>query len=139
MGAAAAAEQDTHRAPRRCDAARASWRQARAVELALAGRSYDQIAHEVGYTNRGNAWRAVQRALRDRVVADVDELREVELARLDALQAAAWPLAEAGDLAAIDSVLRVMDKRARLLGLNAVAMTADSVRAVVQPGAQPAR
>ena len=103
---------------RRGDAATASWRQARAVELALQGRSYDAIARELGLANRGTAWRTVQRALRQRVLAGVDELRDVELARLDALQTAAWARAEGGDLAAIEAVLRIMDRRARLLGLN---------------------
>ena len=38
----------------------AKWRRTRCVELALAGHSYDEIALEVGYQNRGTAWRAVR-------------------------------------------------------------------------------
>jgi hypothetical protein len=67
------------------------------VELALTGHSYDDIAHQVGYSNRGTAWRAVQKALRDREVEAVDTYREMELARLDALQAACWESAVAGE------------------------------------------
>ncbi len=95
----------------------ASERKARAVELAHQGRSYDQIAQEVGYTNRGTAWRTVQRALKERSVSAVDRYREEELARLDALQAASWPQAMQGSINAIRVVLKVMEQRARLLGL----------------------
>ena len=60
-------------------------RSQKAVELSLDGWSYDYIARGVGLSNRGNAWRTVQKALGDRVVAGVDELRELECDRLDAL------------------------------------------------------
>ncbi len=96
----------------------ASFRKARAVELAVSGMSYDEIASAVGYANRGTAWRTVQRALQDRTFHAVDEYREVELARLDALQSACWDAALAGDLRAVEAVLRVMQQRARLLGLD---------------------
>ena len=96
----------------------ASYRKARAVELALTGMPYDDIAAEVGYANRGTAWRAVQRALRDRAFEAVDEYREMELSRLDALQSACWEHALDGDLRAVEAVLRVMQQRARLLGLD---------------------
>jgi len=75
---------------RRTDAATTSWRKARAVELALAGFGYDDIAEQVGYANRGTAWRTVQNALYERKVESVDEYRQLELARLDALQSAHW-------------------------------------------------
>ena len=139
MRAAVFAEKDSDRPLRRRDAARTAWRRAKAVELAVQGRSYDFIANEIGVSSRGNAWRIVQKALRDRVVAGVNELRDVELARLDALQATAWPRAATGDLASIDVILRIMDKRARLLGLHAVLDTSPApVRSVLQPAVPPA-
>ncbi len=33
----------------------ATWRRTKAIELALAGHSYDDIAKQVGYSNRGTA------------------------------------------------------------------------------------
>ena len=60
------------------------------MELALAGHSYDEIALEVGYQSRGTACRAVQDSLNSRITEAVMEYRELELARLDALQAAHW-------------------------------------------------
>lgn len=95
----------------------ATHRRIQAVELALAGHSFDHIAQQIGYCNRGNAWRAVQKALRDREVEAVDLYREVELARLDALQSACWETACAGDRQAIETVLRIIEKRARLMGI----------------------
>lgn len=92
-------------------------RRIQAVELALAGHSFDQIAQQIGYSNRGTAWRAVQKALKDREIEAVDAYRETELARLDALQAACWESACAGDRSAIETALRIIEKRCRLLGL----------------------
>lgn len=57
----------------------------------LKGCSYDQIAREVGYANRGTAHRVVAKALAERLADDIDQLRELELARLDGLQTSLWP------------------------------------------------
>ncbi len=97
--------------------AMAAWRASKAVELMLAGCSYDQIAREVGYANRGTAHRVVAKALATRLADDIDQLREMELARLDALQASLWAKAEKGDLRAVSACVRITDKRCRLLGL----------------------
>ena len=51
----------------------------------------------------------------------VDQLRIVEAARLDRLFYIVYRLALRGDLPAIDRALRLMERRARLLGLDAPA------------------
>jgi hypothetical protein len=51
------------------------------------------------------------------LVENVDELRQVELVRLDALQASLWPQAMSGDARAANTILRIIDYRTRLLGL----------------------
>ena len=109
---------DLERRTRRHDAALQLDRQARAVELAIAGWSYDAIARELGYATRSGAWKAVQRALQDRVAHGVDELRELELARLEQLHHAHWAAALHGDHKSATVVLRAMDKRIRLMGLE---------------------
>lgn len=106
--------------------ARANYRKARAVELVLDGHNYDQIAAELGYANRGTAWRTVQRALHDREVEAVDTYRQIELARLDALQAGCWEAALSGDRIAVETVLKVIEQRCRLLGLSATTATKES-------------
>jgi hypothetical protein len=47
----------------------------------------------------------------------IDELRDIELARLDALQVALWPRVEKGEVRAVNSVMRIIDRRCRILGL----------------------
>ncbi len=114
----------------------AAWRKARAVELAIAGRTYDQIAAEVGYANRGTAYKVVQAALGARTVAGVDALRSVESARLDALQASLWPAAMAGDVSAVQAIVKIVVQRWRLLGLvdpRPVTQEPEQPRSVVVP------
>jgi len=55
------------------------------------------VARAVGYGHRGRAHRALSRTLSDREVEGVDELRAVELARLDRLQVSIWEQAVGGD------------------------------------------
>jgi hypothetical protein len=55
------------------------------------------------------------------------ELRQLELLRLDQLQAAHYKAAMGGDAAAISRVLSIMDRRAKLLGLDAGAEAAVSL------------
>ena len=91
----------------------------RVIELRRAGVTYDVIAEEVGYSSASGAYhaftRAMKRTLRE---SGSDELREIEADRLDRLQRFTWPLAVQGDLRAIETILRIMARRARLLGLD---------------------
>lgn len=98
--------------------ATARLKRARAVELVAEGLSYSEVANRVGFSHRGSAFRAVSKALAEREIEGVDGLRAVELARLDHLQAALWEKAMAGDSRTVASVVRIIDQRARLLGLR---------------------
>ena len=67
------------------------------------------------------AYRRVQHALdavNARNIEDAGTLRDIEAMRLDELQAAIWQKAVEGEGAAIDRVLHVMARRAKLLGLD---------------------
>jgi hypothetical protein len=55
------------------------------------------------------------------------ELRQLELLRLDQLQAGHYQAAMGGDAAAASRVLSIMDRRARLLGLDAGAEATQSL------------
>lgn len=57
--------------------------------------------------------------LRETMGEDAEAIRQVELERLDRLTEAVWSRATAGDDSAIDRVLKLMDRRARYLGLDA--------------------
>jgi hypothetical protein len=92
----------------------------RVLELRRAGVTYDQIAQEVGYSNASGAYHAFTRALKRTLNnAGSEELRELEVDRLDRLQRFAWAQAAQGNLRAIETILRIMQRRARLLGLDA--------------------
>lgn len=110
----------------------ASQRKARCVELALAGHSYDDIAAKVGYKNRGTAWKVVMNALAQNVAENVDSYREIELARLDALQAAHWPDAISGQVPkSAELVLKIIVQRSKLLGLESQVAEAPSQTLIV--------
>lgn len=121
-------------------------RRRQAIDMRMAGASYQQIADELGYSSRGAACQDVTRALETAVVEQarsVEAYREEELQRLDALLAEAWailkrqhvtvshgrliyddrtgePLLDDGPtLAAIDRILKIQERRAKFLGLDA--------------------
>lgn len=97
-------------------------RRGKAIALRLAGMDYESIAQRLGYADRGAACKDIQRAMEANIAQQTqsaDTLREVELMRLDRLQAAAWQAAASGDLKAIETVLKIVDRRSRLLGLDA--------------------
>ncbi len=93
-------------------------RRALAVELAVQGHSYAQIGRRLK-VDTSTAWRAVMAALRENVPENVAELRTLEGLRLDALLAAWWPLALSGNARAAEVVLRTIERRCRLFGLDA--------------------
>ena len=112
----------------------ATERRARAVELRLAGYSLKQIGAELGVTFQAVA-KMINKELselRDVAEKDAEILREVEVARLDAMLKAKWPEVEIGNDAAIDRVLRIMERRAKLLGLDAP--TRSNVEANIETG-----
>ncbi len=100
------------------DKALASYRRTRAVELRAQGLGYAEIAREVGYANKGTAHKAISQALEAREANNVELLRTLELDRLDAIQAAIWDAAMAGEVRAVRPLLRIIDARCRLLGLH---------------------
>lgn len=97
----------------------ASERRKQALQLRLAGASYDEIASRLGYSDRGSAWRSVMAALKATLQEPADELRKLELERLDRLLLGVWGQAAKGNQGAVDRALRIMERRAKLLGLDA--------------------
>lgn len=113
-----------------------------AARLRTSGMSYREIAAKLDYADESGAHRAVARALAAVPVEAVNELRAIECARLDELTARLWdvlntryPLLTAGVelvgsdgrpvadpapiLAVVDRLLRISERRAKLLGLDA--------------------
>ncbi|MGW1433116.1 hypothetical protein ACWD6K_31410 [Streptomyces sp. NPDC002431] len=124
-------------------------RDAAAADLRSKGWTYRRIAAQLGYNHRADAYNAVQRVLKETVREAGEELRTLELERLDALYAAAtevlerehvtvsngrvvdlngMPLPDDGPvLAAIDRLLKIQERRAKLLGLDAPAKAAVTI------------
>lgn len=100
-------------------AIRAFERQRQALELRKAGVSFEIIADRVGYKDASGAYRAVRAALKKTLQEPADELRMTEVARLDQMLLGLWPKAIKGDTWSVDRVLRIMERRAALLGLDA--------------------
>lgn len=112
-------------------------RRTKLLELRRQGVRYDDPRVEaLGYSSPNAARRDVTRALeahRAEEAAEVGIYRQQENERLDALLEAAWPRAtqpspvfdkegnvvgEELDMRAVDTVLRLMDRRAKLNGLD---------------------
>ena len=106
---------------------------AEAVKLRKMGLGYPQIADRLGYNSRQAAHRAVTTALaeiRESTAESADDLRTLELERLDHL----WQIAFADaatnrNMRAIDTLLRISERRAKLEGLDrADARIADALQ-----------
>ena len=67
------------------------------------------------------AWKDVSRELerlRAEIADSADSVIELEVQRLDAMLDRLWPKVENGDEKAVNTALRVMERRAKLLGLD---------------------
>ena len=89
-----------------------------ALDLRLEGRLYPEIAEELGYSGPGAAFNAIQRLLKHHEMDSVEDLRQVEGSRLDELLKGLWAEAVTGHKNAVELVLKIMGRRARLLGLD---------------------
>lgn len=103
--------------------------------------TYRQIAARMGWGHPTSAMRAVESALDRQPFEDAARVRQVEAEKLDILEQAGWRhlrmdhltvshgkviyvddialIDEGAKLAGIDRVLKVMERRAKLLGLDA--------------------
>ena len=103
----------------------AAERQAKALALRKAGLACADIARQLGYAGPSGAHKAIMTALRALTREPAQELRELELARLDDLLLGLWTDARRGSVAKVDRVLKIMARRAALLGLDAPTRFAD--------------
>lgn len=85
------------------------------------GKGYTEIATALGI-GKSQAHRLVKAGLEDSVAqvsSEASELRAEEVSRLDGMLGGIWVDARKGNLSAIDRVLKIMERRAKLLGLDA--------------------
>jgi hypothetical protein len=93
-----------------------------AIKLRMAGATIAQIASQLGYASEAGAYKAIMREL-EATARDQGEgtevVRQLELKRLDQMQFPLWNQVLAGDQGAISTALRIQERRASLLGLDA--------------------
>lgn len=110
-------------------------REAKALDVFLAGATYAQVAKHAGYSDPSNARRAVHRAAARRR-EERDELADVALTlmldQLDMLLRAhittALDRSSPDQYKATDQVLRVLDRKAKLQGISAPVQVEATVR-----------
>ena len=101
----------------------AAERAEKALELRKSGATYERIGNALGVST-STAQRLAVDALRlviERGMEGADELRQLEVERLDAMLLSVWRSVRNGHLGAIDRCIKIMERRARLLGLDAPA------------------
>lgn len=115
------------RHPVRVDAA---FRQTLAMRLRIKGYSYLEIGKRVCPTSvnpAAVAYKMVGEGVKSVRLDSAEQMRDIELTRLDALQTLAWlaieKAAKRGNTQAVatgvNSVVRISDRRAKLMGLDA--------------------
>jgi hypothetical protein len=94
-------------------------RETQVLELRSKGWTWQRIADATGYANASAAYNAFDKAIKRTMQPASDEVRTLELERLDRFLSYLWSAIESGDPAAIDRGLKIMDRRAKYLGLDA--------------------
>jgi hypothetical protein len=90
------------------------------LELRRSGETWERIAAVTGYANASGAQKAYARVVARVQREPVEEIRDLELDRLDRIMRAYWkPAIVDLDKRAAELVLKIMDRRAKLLGLDA--------------------
>lgn len=114
----------------------AAVRAALAVQLRTKKTPYEEIARQCGYGSAGAAHKAIQRELKRTISTNVEEMRREELASLEVLEAECWTRLQDEEyskskLFAVDRILAIKERRAKLMGLDVPVDVAASTNVVV--------
>jgi hypothetical protein len=88
-----------------------------AMKLRADGNSYQEIADQLSISMYV-ARRLVQEGLRHAISEPAEEVRQLEAFKLERLYKVVYPLALAGDGAAVDRCIKIMERKSKLLGLD---------------------
>lgn len=92
-----------------------------ALELRKAGATFEQIGKSLGIRKQ-SAHELVAKALKEaetKTAETAAQVKALELMRLDDLLKGLWPAASKGNPQSVEKALKVMERRAKLLGLDA--------------------
>lgn len=92
---------------------------AKALELRKEGQTFQAIAETAGYNSPQAAHEAVKRAIKEIIREPAEDVIRLELERIDALWGIQYLNAQTGDVQAMAACMRLMERRAKLLGLDA--------------------
>ncbi|WNO25823.1 terminase small subunit [Arthrobacter phage Altadena] len=106
-------------------------KKADSLAMREAGATLQQIADRHWSGHRANAHRAITEAMAELPAESVAEIRRLESARLDQMHLGAWTGARRGDDRAIASIIRIMERRAKLLGLDMPTQTEEVGNGIV--------
>lgn len=103
----------------------------KAVEMRTRGHTYAQISDALKMSQSAvhKAVSTYLRQTREIAVEHAEEIRRIELDRIDRMLASVSPQAESGDIAAIGICLKLQERRSKLLGLDAPASSAVTLQA----------
>ena len=93
-------------------------REAEVIRLRRRGLTFDLIAQQLNFSHASGAHKAYVNGLKRIIRADVDEIRGEEMDRLDIAQAAIWNQVLQGEVPSVMALIKIMERRAKLLGLD---------------------
>lgn len=108
---------------------------AECMRLRRDGKSYRKIAAALGIDPH-TAWDHVQAELRDireRTREDTDAVRDIEIQRIDEAMDALGSGIRAGDVPSVMAMVKLQERRAKLLGLDAPTKVERTERHIVTP------
>jgi hypothetical protein len=94
-------------------------REIKVWQYRVAGATFEQIAEKLGYANESGARAAFKRYVnrtKDETLAN--EIRDLHRQRLEIALLAIWPAVERGDLESIKVMLKILERDAKLFGID---------------------
>lgn len=115
-------------------------REQRTVEMRIGGSNYREIGEAIGVTDEAARQMAIRVLQRLEMVANEsgEELRRLDTERIDRMIQGLWQKACLGNVQAVDRVIRLMERKARLWGYEMpVRVEFDWRKEVQEAGASP--
>ena len=106
---------DSKTAPRAIEVAQ---HRGEALEYRKMGYSFDAIGQAMGVSTP-RAHQLVTEGLRTVLLEPAEEVLKLELVRLDDLLVGSWEAAAKGDPQSLQNVMRILERRAKVLGIDA--------------------